>query len=48
MGQLNATVDDALEKRFRDKAADKFGMNKWTLARAMSEALEHWVSEAED
>ena len=43
MGTITISVDDEVEKRFRDLAKKKLGERKGYLGKATTEALEHWV-----
>jgi len=43
MGRIDAVIPDALEKKLRMKAVDKFGGKKGSLTEALEEAIEEWV-----
>ena len=47
MGQLNVSIPDDLERRFRELAAKKFGFKKGALSRAVEEAIRDWVEKNE-
>lgn len=43
MGKLNLTVEDGVERRFREAAFKKFGYKKGSLQKAVEEALNEWI-----
>jgi hypothetical protein len=43
MGKLTLTLNDELEKRFRDEIYKRFGMKKGNLQIAVEEAIELWI-----
>jgi hypothetical protein len=43
MGKLTLTLNDELEKRFRDEVFKRLGMKKGNLQTAIEEAIEHWI-----
>ncbi len=43
MGVLHVRIDDELEKRFRKKVLDVYGVRKGSLARAVEEAIKLWL-----
>lgn len=47
MGQLNVSIPDDLERRFRELAAKKFGFKKGALSKAVEEAIRDWVEKNE-
>jgi hypothetical protein len=44
---ITVNVREDVEKRFRRVAASKYGKRKGYLGRALTEAMEKWVEEAE-
>ncbi len=42
---VTVNLDDAIEKRFGEKARLKFGHRKGSLAMALNEALGSWIKE---
>ena len=47
MGQLNVTVDDKLEQKFRAQAAAEYGYKKGNLKKAMESAMTTWMAQKE-
>jgi len=43
MGKLTLTLDDELEKRFRDEIFKRLGMKKGNIQVAIEEAIEMWI-----
>ena len=43
MGILHVRIDDELEKRFRKKVLDVYGVKKGALAKAVEEAIKLWL-----
>jgi len=43
MGKLTLTLNDKLEKRFRDEIYKRFGMKKGNMQTAIEEAIELWI-----
>ncbi|MEM4577189.1 MAG: hypothetical protein QW701_07115 [Candidatus Nezhaarchaeales archaeon] len=43
MGKLNLTIEDEVERRFREAAFKKFGYKKGSLQKAVEEALNEWI-----
>jgi hypothetical protein len=43
MGKLTLTLNDELEKRFRDEVFKRFGMKKGNMQIAIEEAIEAWI-----
>ena len=43
MGQLNLSMDDDLERKFRKLAAEKFEARKGFLKKALEEAVRDWI-----
>ncbi len=43
MGKLTLTLDDELEKRFRDEIFKRLGMRKGNIQVAIEEAIEMWI-----
>jgi len=43
MGKLTLTLNDELEKRFRDEIYKRFGMKKGNIQTAIEEAIEFWI-----
>ena len=48
MGILHVRIDDGLEKRFRKKVLDVYGVRKGALARAVEEAIRVWLEKYEN
>jgi len=44
MGRIDAVLDNKLEDRFRMEVAKRYGVKKGVMLRAISEAIEAWVS----
>ena len=42
---VTVNLDEAIEKRFREKAILKYGHRKGSLAMALNEALESWIKD---
>ena len=42
---VTVNLDEAIEKRFREKATLKYGHRKGSLAMALNEALESWIKD---
>lgn len=40
---ITINLEEAIEKRFKEKARLKYGKRKGSLAKAMNEALEEWL-----
>jgi hypothetical protein len=43
MGKLTLTLNDELEKRFRDEIYKRLGMKKGNMQVAIEEAIELWI-----
>jgi len=43
MGKITLTLDDDLEKRFREEIFKRLGMKKGNIQVAIEEAIELWV-----
>jgi hypothetical protein len=43
MGKLTLTLNDELEKRFRDEIYKRLGMKKGNMQTAIEEAIESWI-----
>jgi len=43
MGKMVITIPDELERRFRQRAAQKFGAKRGFLMKAATEAIEYWL-----
>jgi len=43
VGILHVRIDDELEKRFRKKVLDIYGVKKGALANAVEEAIKLWL-----
>jgi hypothetical protein len=43
MGKLTLTLDDELEKRFRDEVYKRLGMKKGNIQSCIEEAIELWI-----
>jgi hypothetical protein len=43
MGKLTLTLNDELEKRFRDEVFKRLGMKKGNIQIAIEEAIEFWI-----
>jgi len=41
---LRASIDEGLERRFRELAMRRFGYSKGSLSKAMEEAILMWIS----
>jgi hypothetical protein len=48
MGRIDAVLPDPLERRLRIEVARRFGGKKGDLLRALTEAVELWVTTDED
>lgn len=44
MGRIEAVLDDKLDKRFRMAVANRYGLKKGNMLKAISEALEAWIA----
>lgn len=44
MGRLNLVIEDKLEKEFRDKVFQRYGMKKGNIQLAVEEALRDWIA----
>jgi hypothetical protein len=44
MGRIDAVLPDKLEDRFRMEVAKRYGIRKGNLLKAISEAIEAWIS----
>ena len=47
MGKITLTLDDKLEKRFRERIFKTKGMKKGNIQLALEEAIECWIKETE-
>lgn len=45
MTKVNYDIEDDLERRFREKAFQKFGPKKGALIKALEEAIRKWLGE---
>jgi len=45
MGKLTLTLNDELEKKFRDEIYKRLGMKKGNMQVAIEEAIELWIKE---
>lgn len=43
MGKINIVLDDTREERFRKAVAQKLGMKKGNLSKALEEAIDLWI-----
>lgn len=43
MGKINLTVNDKIERRFREEAFKRKGMKKGNLTKAVEEAMLLWI-----
>jgi len=43
MGKLTLTLNDELEKKFRDEIYKRLGMKKGNMQTAIEEAIELWI-----
>jgi hypothetical protein len=43
MGKLTLTLNDELEKRFREEVFKRLGMKKGNMQAAIEEAIEQWI-----
>ena len=44
MGRIDAVLQEDLEKRFRMEVANRYGLRKGNMLRAISEAIEMWTT----
>jgi len=44
MGRVEAVLDNKLEDRFRMEVAKRYGVKKGNMLKAISEAIEMWIS----
>jgi hypothetical protein len=44
MGRVEAVLDNKLEERFRMEVAKRYGVKKGNMLKAISEAVEMWIS----
>ncbi|MCI4356206.1 MAG: hypothetical protein L3K18_03545 [Thermoplasmata archaeon] len=44
MGRIDAVLQEDLEKRFRMEVANRYGVRKGNMLRAISEAIELWTA----
>jgi len=44
MGRIDAVLPEDLEKRFRMEVANRYGMRKGNMLKAISEAIEMWTT----
>lgn len=44
MGRIEAVLDDKLEQRFRMEVARRYGVKKGNMLKAISEAVDAWIS----
>jgi len=47
MGKLTITLEDALEKRFRDTIGRVKGYHRGSLSEALTEAINDWIAKKE-
>jgi len=47
MGRISVELSDELEKKLRFKTIERFGGRKGDLSKAVEEAIETWVANAE-
>jgi len=45
---IRASIDEKLERRFRELAMRRFGYSKGAISRAVEEAILMWISSAEE
>jgi hypothetical protein len=45
MGKLNLVISDNLDNKFRQEVAERLGMKKGNLTKAVEEALNLWLNE---
>jgi hypothetical protein len=43
MARVNLLLSDELEKEFRQKVFERYGMKKGNIAKAIEEAITEWV-----
>lgn len=43
MGKITLTLQDGLEKRFREEVFKRLGMKKGNIQTAIEEAIEIWI-----
>jgi hypothetical protein len=47
MGKINISIDDNLERRFREEIFKRLGMKKGNIQHAIEEAMEIWIRSKE-
>ncbi|KUH34451.1 hypothetical protein APY94_02115 [Thermococcus celericrescens] len=47
IGVINVSVDDDVEKKFRELVAKKYGKIRGALGMAVTEAMKLWIKKAE-
>lgn len=45
MGVVTFSIDDKLNKKFRDKVSEVYGVGKGNLSKAIEEAIKLWLKE---
>jgi len=48
MGKLSLTINDNLEKRFRDTVYQRKGYRKGNISEAVEESFELWISQGSE
>jgi hypothetical protein len=43
MGKITLTLDDDIERRFREEIFKRMGMKKGNMQQAIEEAIERWI-----
>lgn len=43
MARVNLILSDELEREFREKVFERYGMKKGNIAKAIEEAIREWV-----
>jgi hypothetical protein len=45
MAYINMSIDDELDKQFRDEVNKRLGMKKGNIKRAIEEAMKLWIQQ---
>ncbi len=46
MGRMQIVISDKTENELRSKAAQKFGLKKGSISKAIEEAINRWIKNA--